>query len=63
VISWGMSFWQNEQAQDLTEYALLLAFVVMASAGIFLVNGSSLTGIWSATSGVVSQAESTLHGS
>ena len=48
-----LRFWSNEQGQDLTEYGLLLAFVVIASAGIFLVNGSSLVGIWGAANSII----------
>ena len=47
-------FWTNEQAQDLTEYALLLAFVVLASAAMLTVNGASVAGIWTATNGIIS---------
>jgi Flp pilus assembly pilin Flp len=39
-------FLADECGQDLTEYALLLVFVVLASAGIFLQNGASFIGIW-----------------
>ena len=56
-------FWTNEQGQDLTEYGLLLAFVVLAAAGIFLVNGNSLTGIWVSANNTVSQANALSHGS
>jgi Flp pilus assembly pilin Flp len=37
---------QDEQGQDVIEYALLLAFLVLASAGLFFGNGGSLRGIW-----------------
>ena len=30
------SFWNNETGQDLVEYTLLLAFVVIAAAAIFI---------------------------
>ncbi|MEO8049063.1 MAG: hypothetical protein ABI833_01490 [Acidobacteriota bacterium] len=45
--------WTNEQGQDLTEYALILAFVVLAAAGIFLVGGSSIVTIWSVSNNIV----------
>jgi Flp pilus assembly pilin Flp len=32
-------FWRDEQGQDLVEYALLVAFVALASAAIFLGDG------------------------
>ena len=37
---------QDEQAQDLIEYTLLMAFVALASAAIFIGSGSSIAGIW-----------------
>ena len=42
-------FLRDEQAQDLIEYTLLLAFVCLASAALFISAGGSVAGIWSAT--------------
>jgi len=39
-------FLKDEQAQDLIEYTLLLAFVCMASAALFISAGGSIGGIW-----------------
>jgi Flp pilus assembly pilin Flp len=39
-------FWQDEQAQDLIEYTLLVAFVCLATAALFVNSGGSLSGIW-----------------
>jgi Flp pilus assembly pilin Flp len=41
------TFWADEQGQDLIEYTLLLAFVALASAALFLGAGGSISGIWS----------------
>jgi Flp pilus assembly pilin Flp len=45
-----MKLWKNflkeESGQDLVEYTLLLAFVALASAALFLQAGSSINGIW-----------------
>ena len=41
-----LSFWTDEQAQDVTEYTLLLSFVVLISAALMILNGSSISGIW-----------------
>jgi Flp pilus assembly pilin Flp len=49
-------FWENEQGQDLIEYTLLMAFVALASAGLFLGAGGSVKGIWSVTNNQLSQA-------
>lgn len=43
-------FFQDEQGQDLIEYTLLLAFVALASAALFIGAGSSVQGIWTTTS-------------
>jgi Flp pilus assembly pilin Flp len=43
-------FWQDEQGQDLIEYTLLMAFIALASAAIFVNAGSSISGIWSSAS-------------
>jgi len=39
-------FLQDEQAQDLIEYTLLVAFVCLATAALFVNSGGSLSGIW-----------------
>ena len=41
------NFWTDEQGQDLIEYSLLMAFVALASAALFLGAGNSIKGIWS----------------
>jgi Flp pilus assembly pilin Flp len=40
------NFWKEEQGQDLIEYTLLMAFVALASAALFLGAGNSIKGIW-----------------
>ena len=55
--------WYDEQGQDLTEYSLLLAFVVLTAAGIFMANGTSLQGIWLSTNTLVNQAATKAHAS
>jgi Flp pilus assembly pilin Flp len=37
---------RDQQGQDLIEYTLLLAFVALASAALFISAGSSINGIW-----------------
>jgi Flp pilus assembly pilin Flp len=44
-----MNFLRDEQGQDLIEYTLLLAFVALASAALFIGAGNSVSGIWSIT--------------
>jgi len=49
-------FVRDEQGQDLIEYTLLLAFVCLASAALFISAGDSLKGIWSQANGIVTNA-------
>jgi len=42
-----VSFIKEEGGQDLVEYSLLLAFVALASAALFIGAGTSVAGIWS----------------
>ncbi|HLK18467.1 MAG TPA: Flp family type IVb pilin [Bryobacteraceae bacterium] len=39
-------FLRDEQGQDLIEYTLLLAFVALASAALFINAGGSISAIW-----------------
>jgi Flp pilus assembly pilin Flp len=50
------SFWQEEHGQDLIEYSLLMAFVALASAALFINAGGSINTIWSKSSGVLYNA-------
>ncbi|MEK7408627.1 MAG: Flp family type IVb pilin [Acidobacteriota bacterium] len=43
-------FLRDEAGQDMVEYSLLLAFVVMASAALFMESGESIYTIWGVTS-------------
>jgi len=49
-------FLQDEQGQDLIEYTLLLAFVCLASAALFISAGGSVSGIWSSTNSQLAAA-------
>ena len=56
-------FLSAEQGQDLTEYSLLLAFVVLVAVGIFLVNGASLNGVWISANNIANRAAIQSHAS
>ena len=43
------NLWNDEQGQDLIEYTLLMAFVALASAALFLGAGNSVKGIWNSS--------------
>ncbi len=49
-------FWLDESGQDLVEYTLLLAFICLVSAALFIGTGQSVLGIWTTTSAVLSNA-------
>ena len=53
-----LAFAKDEQGQDLIEYTLLLAFVCLASAGLFINAGRSVSGIWVATNSRLTAANS-----
>jgi len=50
------AFWKDEGGQDLIEYTLLMAFVALASATLFISSGSSVSRIWSTTNTTLSTA-------
>jgi Flp pilus assembly pilin Flp len=50
------TFLRDERGQDLIEYTLLLAFVCLASAALFISAGGSVSGIWSATNSQLAAA-------
>ena len=50
------NLWKDEQGQDSIEYTLLMAFVALASAALFLGAGGSIKGIWSVTNSQLAAA-------
>jgi Flp pilus assembly pilin Flp len=50
------AFWNDEQGQDLIEYTLLMAFVALASAALFLGAGGSIQGIWTTSNSQLAAA-------
>ena len=51
-----LRFVREEEGQDLVEYTLLLAFVCLASAALFIGAGNSLAGIWKQANGILVNA-------
>ena len=51
-------FIREEQGQDLVEYTLLMAFVALASAALFISAGVSMKNIWGITSNTMGSAAS-----
>jgi len=52
------NFWNDEQGQDLIEYTLLMAFVALASAALFIGAGGNVTQIWSRSNSQLAAANS-----
>lgn len=50
--------WAEDHGQDLIEYTLLLAFVVLASAALYIASGGSISMIWNTASGQLTSAVS-----
>lgn len=50
------TFFRDEAGQDLIEYTLLLAFVALASAALFIGAGGSVQGIWTTTNSQLAAA-------
>jgi Flp pilus assembly pilin Flp len=50
------AFLKEEGGQDLIEYTLLMAFVALASASLFISAGSSVSKVWSTTNTTLSTA-------
>lgn len=55
-MSFLRNFWNEEQGQDLIEYTLLLAFVALASAALFIGAGGNIMGIWTTSNSQLSYA-------
>jgi Flp pilus assembly pilin Flp len=56
MIQLWKDFLVEDDGQDLIEYSLLMAFVALASAALFMGAGKSITGIWSTTNSRLVQA-------
>lgn len=49
-------FFDEDSGQDLIEYTLLIAFLALASVGLFLNSGTSVSQTWSSANSVLSAA-------
>lgn len=57
-----LRFVREEEGQDLVEYTLLLAFVCLASAALFIGAGKSMATIWTDTNEILSNAAAVASG-
>jgi Flp pilus assembly pilin Flp len=51
-----LNLWREESGQDLIEYTLLMAFIALASAAVFVGTGSSISKIWSSANSSLANA-------
>jgi Flp pilus assembly pilin Flp len=56
-------FVREEEGQDLIEYTLLLAFVCLASAALFINAGTTMANIWAVANATLTNADSAASGS
>ena len=56
IMGCSKAFWRDERGQDLVEYSLLMAFVCLAAAAMFIGVGKTITGIWGYTNTTMTQA-------
>ena len=52
------AFWQEEEGQDMVEYALLLAFVALAAVALLSGVGKSINSMWTSVNTTLSSAAS-----
>jgi Flp pilus assembly pilin Flp len=57
-----LRFVREEEGQDLVEYTLLLAFVCLASAALFIGAGKSMASIWVDTNVILNNAAAVAGG-
>ena len=55
--------WEDEHGQDLIEYTMMMAFVALASAALFIGSGGSVSTIWTVSNGQLSNAAASASGS
>ncbi len=52
-------FWSDERGQDLIEYSLLMTFVALAAASVFIGAGGSVKGVWATSNSRLAAANTT----
>ena len=50
-----MRLWKDEHGGVVSEYSLLLAFLILVSACLFLANASNVSGVWEAANSFISR--------
>jgi Flp pilus assembly pilin Flp len=50
-----MRLWRNEDGGDVSEYTLLVTFLLLLSACLFLSNASNVSNVWQAANSFISR--------
>jgi len=50
------AFWREDEGQNLIEHSLLIAFVALASATLFITAGGNIKSIWTTTNSQLAAA-------
>jgi Flp pilus assembly pilin Flp len=58
ALSLSRRWWCDERGQDLVEYTLLLTFVVLSSAALFIYNVETVKTIWDEAGATLLRARS-----
>jgi hypothetical protein len=53
-----MGLWRNDDGGDVSEYSLLITFLLLMSACLFFSNASSVSSIWQAANSFMSRGSS-----
>jgi Flp pilus assembly pilin Flp len=56
MLKFAKRLWADENGQDLIEYTLLLAFVALTSAAVYISSGGYVLGIWNTTGSQLANA-------
>ena len=56
------ALWSEEFGQDLIEYTLIITFVVIVTAGVFSIGGSSVAGITNTSTSQINAANEAAGG-
>ena len=57
-----LNLWQRDDGQDVIEYTLLIAFVVIVTAGVFGIGSDSIQGIVGASTSQLQAGNDLAHG-
>jgi hypothetical protein len=57
-----MRLWKNDDGGDVSEYTLLITFLLLVSACLFLSNASNVSSVWQAANSFISRGSGQSQG-